>query len=113
MKIPLAREVLSNPEQTVRESDIVADCEQCGLEIPLSQCKTDVVGAERTYRCAKCNDLLLIIGVPGGETKLLGLGYRIGHAIFSPVVNIAFLAHGGRIGIPPSTHPIDHQGVAE
>jgi hypothetical protein len=66
--IPRLCKVFSQSRHSFREKDFAIRCGACAEERNLSRCHTHSDAEVRTYRCAECAGLLVIIGYPTDRT---------------------------------------------
>lgn len=62
--VPRLCKVLSRSGHIFRERDFSIVCRRCQHERNITECVTKSVGETRSYRCATCDELLVLIGCP-------------------------------------------------
>lgn len=107
MKIPTAAKVLNHARPATiapfTDAKLIAKCEQCLAERPLSDCKIEDTEKAKNYRCPSCNDLLVIIRAPYQTSIAIpSVGYRLGEWVFASVVDVRIEGLDG--GLLPAMH---------
>jgi hypothetical protein len=92
-KLPTAARVLNHARpKTIppfKDVQIIAACEQCGIERRLSECEQEETERARNYRCSGCGEILVITRAPNpGAVPIPDSGYRLGDWVFANAVNV-------------------------
>lgn len=66
--VPRLSKVLSQDRHRFRERDLATLCVTCGEERNIADCITSAGPDARSYRCAHCGDLLVLVGYPSDRT---------------------------------------------
>lgn len=93
MTFPTAARVLNGarPDNAPPFSDarLLACCERCNAQRRLSECRQEETESARNYRCAACNEILVIIRSPTpGGIPVPDSGYRIKDWVFANPVDV-------------------------
>ena len=75
--VPRLSKVLSQTRHEFRERDFATTCERCALERNIADCETTADTQVRSYRCADCGGLLVLVGRPS-DRPISGEGFLAG-----------------------------------